>query len=850
MLFASSCQVTMNTARAGAAFILMYNFYKQNNSRMKLKRKARWWMKQLYRQRMQHGNILMRDLMIEVIEDEVQNFTRILTIGFAILSHWRLVYKLAISIPNVKTNYIKKIVPDVCDAIIEILKDYIKYPNLELEGPESENTVTVQALRLNHMYLLDPELELFMKTGQKLKMVYEFRKNLYPSFHMNHPCVVMRVPISAGINYTRVLHNNGKHIMLHAPINSGTEYYNYKHFFSIVFFVLVDADYNFLYIDVGCQGRISDGGVFKHTQLYAKLEEKSLKIPPPSILQIPYEILTRVLWKECPIIVYHEDAGDLRITMLLQPEKKIVLATAYLHNFLRRNTSSRQLYTPGDSRDTEVNGYVAEEMKSHLHCSLFELLHEEQQTMPKKNVCNLQDILLQMGQYHKTAIWLAPRHVRARQHGIDYVRQHGIEYARQHGFDYTRQLGINYVRQHGIEYARQHGIDYTWQHGIDYARKNGIDYARKHYGIDYARKNGIDYARKHVIDYARQHGFDYTRQLGINYVRQHGIEYARQHGIDYTWQHGIDYARKNGIDYARKHVIDYARQHGFDYTRQLGINYVGQHGIEYARQHCIDYARQYGIDYALQIDKYCRARQPRGEPLRRCQQLTRSAKTTVRCWERFHSISVLQFLFLLPSAEDCCWRRCVAVAWGEMGNRWKPKSVWQDRVWYPATPECDSVSPLRHLARYSRSIEARIHPLRVKCGNNEAALDCKDVGNGRAARNPPTSGIVWHIQRTVVAQKIELFKVGQKRLSRQRFISKGATVTQWIERFKWGHSVPVGRLTPPLQEVLPVASYCRGGDQTIARGVGVADGWLAARNRAYNATLKQCDQQLCLWSTS
>lgn len=83
---------------------------------------------------------------------------------------------------------------------------------------------------------------------------------------------------------------DGKHVMLQAPMNSGTEYYNYKHFFSIVLFAVVDADYNFLYVDVGCQGRISDGGVFKNTQLFKKLEEKSLRIPPPTILHVPYAV--------------------------------------------------------------------------------------------------------------------------------------------------------------------------------------------------------------------------------------------------------------------------------------------------------------------------------------------------------------------------------------------------------------------------------------------------------------------------------------------------------------------------------------------------------------------------------
>ena len=56
---------------------------------------------------------------------------------------------------------------------------------------------------------------------------------------------------------------DGKHVPLINPFNSGPTYFNYKTFFSIVLLLLVDADYKFLYVNVGCQGRISDGGVFK-----------------------------------------------------------------------------------------------------------------------------------------------------------------------------------------------------------------------------------------------------------------------------------------------------------------------------------------------------------------------------------------------------------------------------------------------------------------------------------------------------------------------------------------------------------------------------------------------------------
>ena len=57
---------------------------------------------------------------------------------------------------------------------------------------------------------------------------------------------------------------DGKHISLFHPKGSGSEYYNYKGFFSLVMLALVDYDYKFMFIDVGCQGRISDGGVYNN----------------------------------------------------------------------------------------------------------------------------------------------------------------------------------------------------------------------------------------------------------------------------------------------------------------------------------------------------------------------------------------------------------------------------------------------------------------------------------------------------------------------------------------------------------------------------------------------------------
>ena len=45
-----------------------------------------------------------------------------------------------------------------------------------------------------------------------------------------------------------------------------------------------DADHKFTFVDVGCQGRISDGGVLKNTTFWKSLVEGSLGLPEPSLL--------------------------------------------------------------------------------------------------------------------------------------------------------------------------------------------------------------------------------------------------------------------------------------------------------------------------------------------------------------------------------------------------------------------------------------------------------------------------------------------------------------------------------------------------------------------------------------
>ncbi|XP_031560192.1 uncharacterized protein LOC116296307 [Actinia tenebrosa] len=64
---------------------------------------------------------------------------------------------------------------------------------------------------------------------------------------------------------------DGKHIAIRQPPHSGSEYFNYKHFFSVLMLALVDANYKFLYVNVGAPGRAGDAGVFSECSLKKEL---------------------------------------------------------------------------------------------------------------------------------------------------------------------------------------------------------------------------------------------------------------------------------------------------------------------------------------------------------------------------------------------------------------------------------------------------------------------------------------------------------------------------------------------------------------------------------------------------
>ncbi|KAM3936284.1 uncharacterized protein RB166_003415 [Leptodactylus fuscus] len=60
---------------------------------------------------------------------------------------------------------------------------------------------------------------------------------------------------------------DGKHMRIQKPPESGSEFFNYKKYFSVILMAIADAHYRFIAVDIGVYGRSNDSRVFKNSIL-------------------------------------------------------------------------------------------------------------------------------------------------------------------------------------------------------------------------------------------------------------------------------------------------------------------------------------------------------------------------------------------------------------------------------------------------------------------------------------------------------------------------------------------------------------------------------------------------------
>ncbi|CAH1968459.1 unnamed protein product [Acanthoscelides obtectus] len=111
---------------------------------------------------------------------------------------------------------------------------------------------------------------------------------------------------------------DGKHVRIVPPSGSGSYYYNYKGFHSMVLLAFVYANYRILKCDFGTNGRVSDGGVLQNTKFFEKLQNNLLKIPVEETIPNTYRRL--------PYVFIGDDAFPLRVD-LMKPFRQAALTS-------------------------------------------------------------------------------------------------------------------------------------------------------------------------------------------------------------------------------------------------------------------------------------------------------------------------------------------------------------------------------------------------------------------------------------------------------------------------------------------------------------------------------------------
>lgn len=162
---------------------------------------------------------------------------------------------------------------------------------------------------------------------------------------------------------------DGKHIVIRCPSKSGSEFYNYKKDYSVILLAIVDANYKFIYIDVGTNGRVNDALVFSKSTFNEVLQTNTLNLPTEGVfvgddafplrknIMKPYSMKRPLTIKErifnyrlsrarrvsenaFGIMVSRFRVYEKPIPLQLQKVDQLIKATCVLHNWLRQSTTS------------------------------------------------------------------------------------------------------------------------------------------------------------------------------------------------------------------------------------------------------------------------------------------------------------------------------------------------------------------------------------------------------------------------------------------------------------------------------------------------------------------------------
>ncbi|XP_069582609.1 uncharacterized protein [Ranitomeya imitator] len=179
------------------------------------------------------------------------------------------------------------------DMLLEILRPGLTYQDTRMRKAISAEERLLLTLRFLATGLSYAGLHLEFLIGRST-ISGIVRKTCFQIWEKLHD-VVMPEPkqedwlkIASGFKDTCDVPNciaavDGKHIRVRKPPNSGSQFYNYKQFFSVVLLAVADSNYRFIIVDIGAYGRTGDCRVFNASIMGRRLRDNQLNLPPQQL---------------------------------------------------------------------------------------------------------------------------------------------------------------------------------------------------------------------------------------------------------------------------------------------------------------------------------------------------------------------------------------------------------------------------------------------------------------------------------------------------------------------------------------------------------------------------------------
>ena len=240
------------------------------------RRRRRWWVRPIYVSRPLHGHYdcLMQELHL----DDHTTFKEFLRVDEATFHD--LLARVEVRITRQTTNARLPISPGMKLAFtLRFLATGNYYRDMRFSFRVAHNTMSKLILEVCQA-LVDVMEDEFIKIPTVAEEWQAVAHDFQQKWQFPHTLGAL----------------DGKHIRITKPPHGGSLYYNYKQFDSIVMMALVDANYKFLWVQIGDAGSCSDGQIWNHCDLQAALSTGVLGVPvadplPGDNVNTPYFII-------------------------------------------------------------------------------------------------------------------------------------------------------------------------------------------------------------------------------------------------------------------------------------------------------------------------------------------------------------------------------------------------------------------------------------------------------------------------------------------------------------------------------------------------------------------------------